>query len=100
MLDALIAKIRPIQAFSLLADLIHLARRDPPIAQDGLYDWQARDDAYIGSGSQGHSSLTNIVNKAEEFAKRATLTPDPKVLVRLVWWTTFCAANKFIGGLS
>jgi linoleate 10R-lipoxygenase len=74
------AKITPIQGFSLGADLVHLAHRDPPIAPDGLYDWQAADDA--NTSTQGHSTVTNLVQRVEEFNKRGrNVDPDPKVVV-------------------
>jgi linoleate 10R-lipoxygenase len=74
------ANITPIQVFSLGADLVHLANRDPPVAPDGLYDWQAGDDADIST--QGHSTVTNLVHRVEDFKKRGrNVNPDPKVIV-------------------
>jgi hypothetical protein len=74
------AKITPIQAFSLGADLVHLANRDLPIAPDGLYDWQAADDA--NTSTQGHSTVTNLVHIVEDSKKRKrNVDPDSKVVV-------------------
>jgi linoleate 10R-lipoxygenase len=75
-------KIAPLQAFSLGADAAYLIRRDPPIAPDGQYDWQAGDDA--NTSSQGHSTVTNLVQKVDTFAKKSEgFKPDPKLVVRI-----------------
>lgn len=76
------AKISPIQAFSLGADAAYLSSRPLPTAPDGHYDWEARSDA--NTRPEGHSGVTNLLNKIETIKQKGVDVPDPRLVVRLV----------------
>jgi linoleate 10R-lipoxygenase len=75
-------KVTPLQVFSLGADAVYLERRDPPIAPDGKYDWQASHDSHVST--QGHSSITNLIQRVEDFKRKGLIEPDPKLIVRVL----------------
>lgn len=64
--------ISPIQAFTLGADAAYLASRPLPVAPDGRYDWEAGSDA--GTGQEGHSSVTNLINEVCMTSGTSSLT--------------------------
>lgn len=70
--------ITPIQAFSLGADAVYLAKRPPPTAPDGEYDWQVSQDA--NAAASGHSAVTNLISKVEQVKSKGAIKPDPKVV--------------------
>ena len=93
------AHITPIQAFSLGADAIYLAKRDPPIAPDGKYDWQARNLSHVST--QGHSTVTNLVQQVEVLKKKlGSQRVNPAVVVRQLPPTRGTHSHTFAERLS
>ncbi|KAF8878552.1 heme peroxidase [Infundibulicybe gibba] len=70
-------QITPIQAFGLAADTVYLSKRPLPNAPDGRYDWQASSTSL---GTEGHSGITNLINKIETIKSKGLVKPDPRVV--------------------
>ncbi|KAF8879251.1 heme peroxidase [Infundibulicybe gibba] len=69
-------QITPIQVFGLAADTVYLSKRPLPNAPDGRYDWQASSTSLK---AEGHSGITNLINKIETI-KKAPVNPDPHIV--------------------
>ncbi|KAF8878550.1 heme peroxidase [Infundibulicybe gibba] len=63
-------------AFGLAADTVYLSKRPLPNAPDGRYDWEASS---TGLKTEGHSGITNLINKIETITK-APVNPDPHIV--------------------
>ena len=72
-------KISPVQVFSLGADAVYLSSRPLPTAPDGHYDWESSPDA--NTRPEGHSGVTNLINKIETIKKKGIDAPNPKLVV-------------------
>ncbi|KAG5648767.1 hypothetical protein DXG03_000115 [Asterophora parasitica] len=72
------ADISAAQALSLGADAIFLKNRPPPDAPTGYYDWQITTDP--ADKREGHSAVTNLVNRVQTFKAKGGFTPNPKDL--------------------
>jgi hypothetical protein len=71
--------IKPAKAVSMAADAIHLSSRPLPQAPDGYYDWQVTGDEI--EKRQGHSSVTNIINRVDAFKRKGGFTDaDPRIV--------------------
>ncbi|KAF8879290.1 heme peroxidase [Infundibulicybe gibba] len=70
-------QITPAQAFGLAADTVYLSKRPLPDAPDGRYDWQASS---AGLKSEGHSGVTNLINKIETIKSKGTVKADPRIV--------------------
>lgn len=73
--------ITPAQIASLLSDLVFLSNRAPPDAPTGYYDWQITVDP--SDDREGHSTVTNLINRVEAFKAKGPFKPDPKQLVSI-----------------
>lgn len=69
-----------IQKLSLSSNKRYLAKRDPPTAPDGLYDWQAGDDAE--DNHEANSTFTNIVNTVNAILRNNQTAPHSGHVVR------------------
>ncbi|RDB17409.1 Psi-producing oxygenase A [Hypsizygus marmoreus] len=68
--------IGPVKALTIGSDAVHLARRPPPIAPTGYYDWQVSNDP--ASYRHGHSQVTNLVNRAQTLIAKGVFRPDQR----------------------
>jgi len=73
------ADITAAQALSLGADAVYLANRPLPDAPTGYYDWQITTDP--SDDREGHSAVTNLINRAQNFKAKGGFTPDPSHVV-------------------
>ena len=69
------------QVLSLGADGVYLANRPLPDAPTGYYDWQITTDP--SDDREGHSTVTNLVNRVEAFKAKGGFKPDPIQMVSL-----------------
>jgi linoleate 10R-lipoxygenase len=70
-----------IQDISFRSDKLHLSQRDPPIAPDGLYDWQAGED--VDDSPEANSFLTNVFRVVGMITKKNRNAPNPRHIVSL-----------------
>jgi linoleate 10R-lipoxygenase len=74
------SKVSGIDKISFWSNELHLSRRDPPTAPDGLYDWQAGEDA--DENPQADSFLTNLFKEVGSIIKKNRTAPHPQHIVR------------------
>lgn len=70
------------QKISFWSNKLHLSQRDLPIAPDGLYDWQARED--VDDSTEGSSFVTNVIKVVGTVIKKNRTAPRPRHVVRRV----------------
>ena len=75
------ADITAAQALSMGADAVYLSNRPLPDAPTGYYDWQITTDP--SDDREGHSTITNLVNRVEAFGAKGGFRPDPIKVVSL-----------------
>jgi len=90
-----------IQAISFRSNKLHLSQRDPPIAPDGLYDWQAGED--VDDSPKANSFLTNILRVVEAIVKKNRNAPNPRHIVsyaraRLTWFSFLTTSGLYQAG--
>ncbi|KAG5644791.1 hypothetical protein DXG03_007612 [Asterophora parasitica] len=69
------ADITAAQALTMGADAIYLKNRPLPDAPTGYYDWQITTDP--ADNREGHSTVTNLVNRVQAFQAKGAFKPDP-----------------------
>ncbi|KAF5370929.1 hypothetical protein D9615_009815 [Tricholomella constricta] len=69
------ADITAAQALSMGADAVYLKNRPLPEAPTGYYDWQITTDP--ADNREGHSTVTNIVNRVQAFQAKGGFNPEP-----------------------
>jgi len=67
------------KALALAADAVYLTERPPPIAPTGYYDWEITVDPT--DDREGHSTVSNIINRVEALKAQGGYKPDPKHVV-------------------
>jgi linoleate 10R-lipoxygenase len=75
-------KVSGIEKISFWSNKLHLSHRDPPIAPDGLYDWQAGED--VDDSPEADSFLTNIFREVGTVIKKNRNAPHPRHVVRRI----------------
>lgn len=73
------ASIDASQALSYSVDAIHYSRRAPPTAPTGYYDWEVSSNA--ADAKEGHSLVSNLVTRVDNFKAKGPIKPDPKAVV-------------------
>uniref|UniRef100_A0A8H8CDX0 Heme peroxidase n=1 Tax=Psilocybe cubensis TaxID=181762 RepID=A0A8H8CDX0_PSICU len=72
------ASINAADALSYSVDAIHYSRRPPPTAPTGYYDWEVSTDPT--EAKQGHSLVSNLITRVENFKAKGPVKPDPKAI--------------------
>jgi len=79
------------KALALAADAVYLTERPPPISPTGYYDWQITVDP--ADDREGHSTVSNIINRVETLKAQGGYKPDPKHVVCTIQLLPSCVTQ-------